>query len=128
MRACTSGYDFTGHEVGEAEVDERGQPAPGGWLIHWFYVCATIDLVEQKGAYMKNDVCATRQPSAGTAPFFACHLNPVRAGLVSRSEDWSRTAGSSYNEYAGVSGDEQKERCGFIVERVRIPSDPQARI
>ena len=26
------------------------------------------------------------------------HLNPVRAGLVSRPEDWSRPAGSSYSE------------------------------
>jgi hypothetical protein len=56
------------------------------------------------------------------------HLNPVRAGLVSRPEDWSRPAGSSYNEYAGMSADEQKERCGLIVDRVRMPSDPRARI
>ena len=34
------------------------------------------------------------------------HLNPVRAGLVSRPEDWSRPAGSSYNEYAGMSAGE----------------------
>jgi REP element-mobilizing transposase RayT len=38
------------------------------------------------------------------------HLNPVRAGLVSRPEDWSRPAGSSYNEYAGMSGDESVSR------------------
>ena len=49
----------------------------------------------------------------------------VRAGLVSRPEDWRW---SGYNEYAGVSGDEQKERCGLVVDRVRMPSDPQARI
>ena len=53
------------------------------------------------------------------------HLNPVRAGLVSRPEDWRW---SSYNEYAGMSVDEQKERCGLIVDRVRMPSDPRARI
>ena len=29
LRAGVSGNDFTGHEVGEAELDERGQPAPG---------------------------------------------------------------------------------------------------
>jgi hypothetical protein len=56
------------------------------------------------------------------------HLNPVRAGLVSRPEDWSRPAGSSYNEYAGMSADEQNERCGLIVDRVRMPSDPRAGI
>jgi len=42
------------------------------------------------------------------------HLNPVRAGLVSRPEDWSRPAGSSYNEYAGMSAEEQERRCGLI--------------
>jgi hypothetical protein len=53
------------------------------------------------------------------------HLNPVRAGLVSRPEDWRW---SSYNEYAGLSAEEQNERCGLIVDRVRMPSDPRARI
>jgi putative transposase len=53
------------------------------------------------------------------------HLNPVRPGLVSRPEDrrWS-----SYNEYAGMRAEEQNERCGLIVDRVRMPSDPRARI
>ena len=52
-------------------------------------------------------------------------INPVRAALVSRPEDgpWS-----SYNEYAGMSADEQNERCGLIVNRMRMPSDPRARI
>jgi hypothetical protein len=53
------------------------------------------------------------------------HLNPVRAGLVSRPEDWPW---SIYNEYAGLSADEQNERCGLIVDRVRMPSDPRAQI
>jgi putative transposase len=53
------------------------------------------------------------------------HLNPVRAGLVSRPEDWRW---SSYNEYVGMSGDEQTGRCGLIVDRVRMPCDPRARI
>jgi hypothetical protein len=53
------------------------------------------------------------------------HLNPVRAGWVSRPEDGR---GSSYNEYAGLSAEEQNERCGLIVDRVRMSSDPRARI
>jgi len=53
------------------------------------------------------------------------HLNPVRAGLVSRPEDWRWL---SYNEYAGTSADEQNERCGLIIDRLRLPSDPRARI
>jgi hypothetical protein len=52
-------------------------------------------------------------------------LNPVRAGLVSRPEDWRW---SSYNEHADMSAEEQNERCGLIVERVRMPSDPRTRI
>ena len=35
------------------------------------------------------------------------HVNPVRAGLVSRPEDWRW---SSYNEYAGMSADESVSR------------------
>jgi putative transposase len=46
------------------------------------------------------------------------HLNPVRAGLVSRPEDWRW---SSYNEYAGMGADEQNECYGLIVDRVRMP-------
>ena len=35
------------------------------------------------------------------------HLNPVRAGLVSRPEDWRW---SSYNEYAGMRAEESVSR------------------
>jgi putative transposase len=53
------------------------------------------------------------------------HLNPVKAGLVSRAEDWRW---SSYHKYAGTGADEQNERCGLIVDRVSMPSDPGTRI
>jgi REP element-mobilizing transposase RayT len=53
------------------------------------------------------------------------HLNPVRAGLASRPEDWRW---SSYNVYAGIGAEEQKKHCSLIVDRVRIPSDPRTRI
>jgi REP element-mobilizing transposase RayT len=53
------------------------------------------------------------------------HLNPIKAGLASRPEDWRW---SSYHEYAGISAEEQKKRCGLIVDRVRIPSDRRTRI
>ena len=53
------------------------------------------------------------------------HLNPVQAGLVRRPEDWRW---SSYGEYARMTAEEQKKRCGLIVGRVTIPSDPRARI
>ena len=53
------------------------------------------------------------------------HLNPVRAGWVSRPEDWRW---SGYNGYAGMSAEEQNERGGLIADRVRMLSDPSARI
>ena len=53
------------------------------------------------------------------------HQNPVRAGLVSRPQDWRW---SSFNEYAGLSPAEQIERCGLIIDRIRIPSDLRTRI
>ena len=52
-------------------------------------------------------------------------LNPVSAGLVSRPEDWRW---SNYNEYTGMSAEEQNKHCGLIADRVRMHSDPRARI
>jgi hypothetical protein len=47
--------------------------------------------------------------------FFPLSLSPCacsggEAGLVSRPEDWSRPAGSGYNEYAGMRADESISR------------------
>ena len=53
------------------------------------------------------------------------HVNPVKAGLASRAEDWRW---SSYNEYAGMSAEEHRKRCGLIVARARIPPDPRANL
>jgi REP-associated tyrosine transposase len=53
------------------------------------------------------------------------HLNPVRSGLVSHPQDWRW---SSFNEYAGMSADEQKQRCGLTIDRIRTPADPRTRI
>ena len=72
--------------------------------------------------------CALRSVKEYNEKVEYIHLDPVRAGLVSRPEDWSRPAGSSYNECAGMSAEEQKKRCGLMVDRVRMPSDPRARI
>ena len=49
----------------------------------------------------------------------------VRRGLVTPPEQgrWS-----SYREYAGLSGAEQEQRCGLKIDRVRLPTDPNARI
>jgi hypothetical protein len=38
---------------------------------------------------------------------------------VRRPQDWPW---SSFNEYSGISADEQKRRCGLIIDRVRMPS------
>ena len=69
--------------------------------------------------------CALRSVKEYNEKVEYIHLDPVRAGLVSRPEDWRW---SSYNEYAGMSGEEQIERCGLIVDRLRMPSDPRTRI
>jgi putative transposase len=53
------------------------------------------------------------------------HMNPVRAGLVRSPQDW---AWSIFNEYAGMSAEEQKRRCGSVIDRVRMPSDSGTRI
>ena len=53
------------------------------------------------------------------------HLNPVKAGLVERSQDWRW---SSVNEYSGVSATEQERRCGLTIDRVDMPSDSNTRI
>jgi putative transposase len=53
------------------------------------------------------------------------HLNPVRRGLVPAPEDWPW---SSASEYSGMGREEQRQRCGLTVDRVRLPADPNARI
>ncbi len=53
------------------------------------------------------------------------HRNPVRRGLVAKPENW---IWSSAAEYSGVSGEEQKRRCGLEIDRVRLPAEGKARI
>ncbi|HET9178567.1 MAG TPA: transposase [Terriglobia bacterium] len=53
------------------------------------------------------------------------HLNPVKAGLVRRAEDWPW---SSFSEYAGMPADKQRQRCGLIIDRVNMPLDPRTPI
>jgi len=52
------------------------------------------------------------------------HLNPVRAGWVGHAGDWRW---SSFNEYAGMRPEEQRQRCGLTIDRVKIPADPHTR-
>jgi putative transposase len=53
------------------------------------------------------------------------HCNPVRRGLVKRAEEWKWL---SVHEYAGVSGEEQEQRCGLCIDRVRLPADENTAI
>lgn len=53
------------------------------------------------------------------------HLNPVKAGLVRRPQDWRWT---SVSEYSGVSAAEQERRCGLAIDRVSMPSDARTRL
>ena len=53
------------------------------------------------------------------------HLNPVKAGLAVRPQDWRW---SSVNEYSGMSAADQMRHCGLTIDRVSLPSNPKTRI
>jgi hypothetical protein len=53
------------------------------------------------------------------------HLNPVKAGWVSRPEDW---AWSSVHDYTGVVNDAPVTPSGLSVDRVLLATDPRTRI
>jgi hypothetical protein len=66
-------------------------------------------------------------------PFLSAFFIVVR--LLRRREKFSslispywREPSTDLSERAGVSAEEQNERCGLIVDRVRMPSAPRARI
>ena len=53
------------------------------------------------------------------------HLNPVRAGLVERPEDWPW---SSVHDYAGTVNHAPAIPTGLAVDRVVLPGDPRTRL
>jgi len=53
------------------------------------------------------------------------HLNPVKAGLAGRAQDWRW---SSVNEYSGMTAAEQMRRWGLTIDRVSLVLDSEARI
>jgi putative transposase len=53
------------------------------------------------------------------------HLNPMRRGMVKKAEDWKW---SSAHKYAGTSAEEQEQRCGLKIDRVRLPADENTAI
>ena len=53
------------------------------------------------------------------------HLNPVKAGLVNRPEDWPW---SSVHDYTGNVNDAPATPSGLSVDRVLLPADPHTRI
>ena len=53
------------------------------------------------------------------------HLNPVKAGLVSRPEDWPW---SSVHDYTGTINHAPITPSGLAVDRVSLPADLRARI
>jgi len=99
LRTGVSGNDFAGHEVGarrrlaptEHAVNQRWGADGELWQPRFFdRALRTVKEYNEKVEYI--------------------HLDRVRAGLVSRPEDgrWS-----SYNEYAGMSADEQDRTLRF---------------
>ena len=53
------------------------------------------------------------------------HLNPVRRGLVVKTEDW---IWSSAAKYSGVSPQEQRRRCGVVIDQVGLAAEAKTRI
>ena len=53
------------------------------------------------------------------------YLNPVKAGLVSRPEDWRW---SSVHDYTGNINDAPVTPSGLSVDRVSLPAAPRTRI
>ena len=53
------------------------------------------------------------------------HLNPVRAGLVRRAEEWPW---SSVHDYAGSVQGPVATPSGLRIDRVVLPADEQTRI
>jgi len=97
--ACVSCNDFTGHEVGA-----RRRLAPTEHAVNR-YRGADGELWQPR--FFDG---ALRNVKEYNEKVEYIHLNPVRAGLVSRPEDWYRPAGSIYREYAGLSAEESVSR------------------
>ena len=53
------------------------------------------------------------------------HLNPVKAGLVQRAEEWPW---SSVREYSGSLQEESTHHPVLPIDRVLLPSDERTRI
>jgi hypothetical protein len=53
------------------------------------------------------------------------HLNPVRAGLVKRAEDWPW---SSVHDYTGGAHHPAATPSGLAIDRVLLPADGRTRI
>ncbi len=53
------------------------------------------------------------------------HLNPVKAGMVNRPEDWPW---SSVHDYVGNLNDTVVTPSGLCVDRILLPADPHTRI
>jgi len=53
------------------------------------------------------------------------HLNPVKAGLANRPQDWPW---SSIHDYTGNITDAPVTPSGLSVDRVWLPADPHTRI
>jgi hypothetical protein len=53
------------------------------------------------------------------------HLNPVKAGLARRAEDWQW---SSVHDYTGSVQGDVETPSGLTVDRVLLPADERTRI
>jgi hypothetical protein len=82
-----------------------------------------VRLLRRRGKFTERDFALlARAFNRGRA------LHPFYLTAWVLLPDPAATGHCILNGYAGGSADEQKKRCGLIVDRVRTPSDPRARI
>ena len=98
------------------------------WVLsdRWFFI--TCRVLPWRGILTASEfaclggVIHDRRQQHG---FLLIHLNPVKAGLVNRPEDWPW---SSVHDYTGNISDAPVTPSGLSVDRVLLPADPRTRI
>jgi putative transposase len=136
--------------VMQARREEHGFP-PTAWVFlpdHWHAICAPqypLTISEVVKSIKNSSTTLINRGGAASGELWQgrffdrtlrtvkeynekveyVHLDPVKAGLVVRAQDWRW---SSVNEYSGVSATQQMRRCELTIDRVTLPLNSQARI
>ncbi len=124
---CAPQYPLTISEmmksikIGSTTLINRGRAASGELWQGRFFDPAPLPL----NIFVAGRRRALRTVKEYNEKVEYLHLNPVKAGLVGRVQDWRWC---SANEYCGMSAAQQMRRCGLTIDRVSLPLDSKARI